>query len=154
MRKFLLLTLLAVLFTAVNVPSSSAAFYDIGSTGNSWEDAYVIASPEDMTLLRDRINAGEESEGKYYKLNADISLTDWQAIGSFTGHLDGQNHTLTINGTQGLFDEITVSNNEIAVRNLNLTGTVRNYGSILASKLESGIIENCKLEDVTLSGTS
>lgn len=51
------------------------AYYDGSNNGDSWETAYIIASSEDLRLMRDRVNIGEDPGGKYYRLNADIDVT-------------------------------------------------------------------------------
>ncbi|MBR1417473.1 MAG: hypothetical protein IJ576_00750, partial [Synergistaceae bacterium] len=53
-----------------------------GGGSDSWENAYIINTVEDLKQMRDRVNAGTES-GKYYKLAADLDLTaetDWEGI--------------------------------------------------------------------------
>lgn len=154
-----LLLLLAVLSCA-DVRMASAAYYDSGRSGDSWEDAYVISSVEDLRTLQNRVNSGEEAEGKYYVLNADIDLTsetNWSGIGDifpFRGHFDGRNHTVRINSENnnlhaGLFNTIDSGSGSIAVRNLNLTGTITaDCAGTIVHYLESGIVENC-----TFSGT-
>ena len=97
-----------------------------------------------------------DTERKYYVLAADIDLseeTDWDGP-SFAGHFDGQNHTIIINSQNniayaGLFEEVGTEDGEIAIRNLNVTGTVAaNCAGTLVHYLESGIVENC-----TFTGT-
>ncbi len=145
----------AVMFCTGNVQASSAAYYDSGRSGDSWEDAYIINSAEDLVTLKDRVNSSVEPEGKYYVLGADIDLTsytDWEGIGvsnAFTGHFDGQNHTVTLNIDSenldaGLFYSIATNEDEIAVRNLNISGTIKGHWvGALSWGLDSGIIENC-----------
>ncbi len=137
---------------------SSKPYYERGNDGNSWETAYVLSSPEDLIILQERVKSGEEGTGKYYKLSADIdmtSVTGWYGIGRdndpskseeditrpFTGHVDGQNHTVYANPDLALFGAVRTANGTIAVRNLNLYGYI--HYSPLAFALRSGIIENC-----------
>lgn len=143
------------MFCAVNVQPSSAAYYDSGRSGDSWEDAYIINSAEDLVILKDRVNAAEEPKGKYYVLGANIditSYTDWDGIGDdsmFTGHFDGQNHTITMDSQHnsvfaGLFHTVDSGNDAVAVRNLNVTGTIKaNCAGTIVHYLLSGIVENC-----------
>lgn len=147
MKKIFVIALSVFAFL-VNACTGWAAYYDEGNDGDSWETAYVINSSEDLTLMFDRLS---DEKGKYYKLNSDIS--DWRGsrIGSFTGHFDGQNHTINMNVNttiaHGIFDEITTSNDEIAVKNLHITGILKSGNGIhmgaIAWALRSGIIENC-----------
>ena len=63
-----------------DVYAASAAYYDSDRTGDSWEDAYIISSSEDLITLKNRVNGRNEPSGKYYVLNSDIDLTsetDW-----------------------------------------------------------------------------
>ena len=143
MKKFLVLVLLVALMAGV----ASGAYYD--NDGDSWETAYVIASSEDLMLMRNRVNSGAESDGKYYRLSADIDLTSvasWQSIGgtsrNFAGHFDGQGHTVALGSGGKLFGSISVDEGTIAVRNLNLSGKIDSNCS-LATDLYSGIIESC-----------
>ncbi|MBR0080186.1 MAG: hypothetical protein IJP69_07430 [Synergistaceae bacterium] len=158
MKKIFVIALSVFAFL-VNACTGWAAYYDEGNDGNSWETAYVINSWEDLTLMRDRVNNGSDAKGKYYKLNSDIDITIntyWRSIGlgayEFTGHFNGQNHTINMNVDvtmyYGLFYSIATSNDEIAVKDLNITGTLKitsNDVSVspLATRLHSGIIENC-----------
>ena len=87
------------------------------STGDSWDNAYMIYNKHQLDLLAHRVNGthGETAtdyEGKYFKLGADISYThdtDWnidastednyEAIGGyghpFQGHFDGKGYTVS-----------------------------------------------------------
>ena len=91
------------------------------SSGDSWDNAYMIYNKHQLDLLAHRVNGthGETAtnyEGKYFKLGADISYThdtDWnnaastednyEAIGGyynggsryFKGHFDGKGKTVS-----------------------------------------------------------
>ncbi|MBQ7220928.1 MAG: hypothetical protein IJS28_08120 [Synergistaceae bacterium] len=133
--------------------SAYAAYYDSGREGNSWASAYLISSAEDMIALKDRVNAGRESSGKYYVLDADIDLTSetsWEGINRFSGHFDGQNHTITMNSQSNrlyaaLFHTVNTTNNyDAAIKNLNVIGTITaNCAGTIVHYLYSGIVENC-----------
>lgn len=133
----------------VAVQMSSGAYYDIGNDGSSWENAYIIASSEDLLLMCDRVSSGDDGDGKYYMLSADIdisSVTNWRGIGNgknFTGHFDGQGHTITLSTNRGLFDTVSSDKDTVAVRKLNITGNVNDNGGALVYTLYSGIIEDC-----------
>lgn len=151
MKKFILLSvIMAFMFCAF----AEAAYYDEGNDGDSWETAYVIRTADDLIALKDRVGEGTEDLGKYYVLASDIDLTsetNWGGIGStgsgnraFTGHFDGQGYTVTLNSRHdSLFNTISADNDTIAVRNLNVAGSIGNNGGGLAWELTSGIIENC-----------
>ena len=81
MKRLFAFVALAVLVLATG--TASGAYYDGENDGSSWENAYVIESSADLVLMRDRVNAGTEPYGKYYKLSADIDLTSlasWEGI--------------------------------------------------------------------------
>ncbi|MBR1658653.1 MAG: hypothetical protein IJ697_09360, partial [Synergistaceae bacterium] len=71
----------------------------------------------------------------------DPSKSEEEIIHPFTGHFDGQNHTVYANPDFALFGAVRTDNDTIAVRNLNLYGYT--HYSPLAFALRSGIIENC-----------
>ena len=144
-----------------------AAYYDSGRDGDSWGTAYILSSAEDMITLKDRVNSGEEPSGKYYVLNADIDLTsetDWDGIGDdnyFSGYFDGQRHTVIMDSQNnnvyaGLFHTVDSGNDNAAIRNLNVTGTIKgNCAGTIVHYLVSGIVENCSFNGtITPSSTS
>ena len=137
--------------------SAYAAYYDSGREGDSWETAYIISSAEDLIALKDRVNDGEEPSGKYYVLTSDIDLTaepDWESIGnyynSFTGHFDGQDHTIMMNsGRNILFAALFYSvrdaeSSEAIIKNISLTGTITaDCAGTVVHYLYSGQIDKC-----------
>lgn len=151
MKKFTVFIFCIALLCSVCVHEVFAEYYDEGNDGESWESAYIIDSVEDLKLMADRISNKEEGE-KYYKLNTDIDLsseTDWDGAAPFTGHFDGQNHTIKLNSENnslyaGIFHRIISDNDSIAVRNLNVTGIIKgNCAGTVVHYLDSGIVENC-----------
>ena len=126
---------------------------------------YEISSLEELEALRDYINAGNDGADKYFKLTANIDMSEkygadinggevsWTPIGNdskkFTGTFDGGEHTITglyINAPesdyQGLFgyvDSGTVRN--VSIVEDNITGKNRVGG--VAGYSNSGTIENC-----------
>lgn len=143
--------LVVMLCLAVMCTGAWGEYYDEGNDGSSWETAYNIASKEDLTLMRDRINTGSEDVDKYYKLSVNIDLTSttyskrWNSIGNFMGHFDGQNHIIQLD-SNGLFSAISADKGTIAVRNLKIVGSVNQAG--LTYALHSGIIENCEFQGI------
>ncbi|MBQ7562266.1 MAG: SYNERG-CTERM sorting domain-containing protein [Synergistaceae bacterium] len=152
MKKILVIALfISIALCGVRV--SEAAYYDEGNDGDSWETAYIIDSLEDFTLMGNRFY---EDRGKYYKLTVDLELssveeeveTPYSRV--FRGHFDGQNHTMTVNISSdyfNLFGAVSSDADTIAIRNLNVSGTIKSsYSGAFASVLYSGIIENCRFE--------
>ena len=155
MKKCLALVL-AVILAGVWCVGAYASYWNEGNDGDSWETAYIIDSVEDFVMMHDRAY-GET--GKYYKLTTDIDLssyTDWEGRG-FSGHFDGQNHTITVNISSDeeacLFS--VVDSEGIAIRNLNVSGTVHAEGNTsgypvsaagIVLQMKTGIMENCRFD--------
>ena len=131
MKKTLCVALSFLIILCI-VPCALADYYDEGNDGFSEANAYIIDSVGDLVTLRNRVNAGEEPENAYYKLNfanKTVNLaeyTAWEPIGtgnSFKGHFDGNGHTVIMNitgrggDTASLFGTIETSEG-YAVKNL------------------------------------
>ncbi|MBQ7150831.1 MAG: hypothetical protein IJR94_01075 [Synergistaceae bacterium] len=145
MKKIFLLIALAVLLSGTY--DARAAYYD-DNNGDSWATAYIINTSEDLMLMRDRVNYGDESADKYYKLNADIDITsetNWEGI-AFQGLFDGQGHKIKLNISSdsyyvGFFEVIDSS---ASVKNLNIEGSVKGrWAGGFAWRISGGTIENC-----------
>ena len=153
MKKFLV----AILFSVFVISLSSCAFAEYYNEGHAGSEAdpYAIDSNADMVLLRDRVNAGTEEGGKYYKLTQNLTMseyTNWDTIGiekyPFKGHFDGNNLGIQVNMTanrdmSGIFGVISTTEG-YAVKNLAVSGHVGGLisGGIIA-RLNSGNVENC-----------
>ena len=146
--------LFVVLALVVSMTSCSwAEYYDEGHSGSA-TDPYIIDTNADLVMLRDRVNKGTESADFYYKLGADLNIsqtTDWEAIGTdshpFSGHFDGNNFSIHVNisrrdGIASLFG--TVSALDYVVKNLKVSGNLDGrYSAGIANKLNNGTIDNC-----------
>lgn len=122
------------------------------------EDPYKIAAAEDYQTVYDLVAAGYAFKDQYLAQTKDVTLAEaWQPIGSdssnrFSGHLDGQDHTLTVpEGGLPLLGYVK----DAYVGNLNIYGPqIEGYG--LVNNLEGlGLSGNAiTIEGVTLkSGT-
>lgn len=109
-----------------------------GGTGTE-SDPYQISNGAELAYLAQQVNSGDKySQGKYFKLTADIDLGDkeWTPIGksgsknrlAFHGTFDGDGHTVsglhinTTNGNLGLFG---YTGNKAVVQNLIVYGSVK-----------------------------
>ena len=155
MRRSYLFILLLCAFVFTAADGALAAYYD-EHTGDSWEDAYIIDSAEDLQDMREY---GWDTRGKYYKLSADIlieyadqslySKNDY-IINSFNGHFDGQGYTVNISfDTLDYYSNLALFNgvsgqdsSDVVIKNLNVTGTGKHNAGIVR-QLYSGTIENC-----------
>lgn len=121
-------------------------------------DPYQIATAEDYQTVYDLVAAGYAFKDQYLAQTKDVTLAEgWKPIGSdssnrFSGHLDGQDHTLTVpEGGLPLLGYVK----DAYVGNLNIYGPqIEGYG--LVNNLEGlGLSGNAiTIEGVTLkSGT-
>ena len=130
------------------------------------KDPYKIKTEDDLKMLADLVNGGEEQKGVHYIIEAEggIALTEkskpWTPIGTedhpFDGTFDGGGNTvkgLEINDNtkdnQGLFGV-----NAGIIENLTVEGSVTgkdNVGGIAGNNTEIGTIKDCT-SDVTVSG--
>lgn len=122
------------------------------------EDPYKIAAAEDYQTVYDLVAAGYAFKDQYLAQTKDVTLAEgWKPIGSdsnnrFSGHLDGQDHTLTVpEGGLPLLGYVK----DAYVKDLNIYGPqIEGYG--LVNNLEGlGLSGNAiTIEGVTLkSGT-
>lgn len=147
------------------------AFQNEGEVnGESWEQAYEIASAEQFKILAKRINEEEATwNGKYYKLIADIdfgadNMEEWIPVGngkSFTGHFDGGDHELTgkfiyRGGNCAVFGAIKTG---AEIKNLYFAGTVDateakeyNFLAGIVAFSSGGVVMNCH-NSADLNGT-
>lgn len=121
-------------------------------------DPYQIATAQDYQTVYDLVAAGYAFKDQYLAQTKDVTLAEgWKPIGSdsnnrFSGHLDGQDHTLTVpEGGLPLLGYVK----DAYVGNLNIYGPrIEGYG--LVNNLEGvGLSGNAiTIEGVTLkSGT-
>ena len=135
---------------------SHTAFAMSGEGSN--ESPYLLSKPEDIILMVEQINSGDEFYiGANYHLTNDITMTEAMTpITSFYGTIDGQGYTISnfnmdVSETSGSGGFI-ISNNG-TVKSLNLktgsTGIVcgensSSCGGIVSGN--SGIIQDCSFE--------
>ena len=116
---------------------------ETGITGSGTaDDPYILRNAASFAAVRDEVNAGISFNGVYFKMAANVTLpADWEPMGGFrdssiigttydkadmgrnlypfSGTLDGDGHTLTINkGSKPLLNFAR----EAVVRNLNIQG--------------------------------
>lgn len=65
------------------------------------EKPWQINTPEQLMLLQ---TPEFETEGKYFKLTNDITVSDWTALAKFEGNCDGNGYTLTGNSVNFIDD--------------------------------------------------
>lgn len=119
-------------------------------------DPFVIDDATELGLLATAVNAGYNSEGEYYQLSADITLsteTDWTPIGTeanpFKGTFDGNGKAISnlkiVNSTStgwgiGLFGYIngaTVKGCTLASVNIDCTASASNAAGFAGIAIDS-----------------
>ena len=144
------------------------------SAGSGTEkEPYQITSAQDLALLADEVNKGNNFEDQYFEITADISLNDignyndwgeippnniWITIGTkhrpFSGKFNGNGHTISgmyIDGYTddlGLFGEIT---EESIIENVNICNFyIKNSYAALETRMggivaaNQGTLNNCQ----------
>ncbi len=116
----------------------------------------AIASPED---LADIVN--DTTASYYLTKNIDMkNYGEWHPIKSFSGTLEGNNHSisnLTINATDtsavGLFASIEGTEGEAVVSNLNLKKVVIKAKDVYYAGAICGWVNNARIENCYVDGT-
>ncbi len=80
MKKRLILFLAVCLLSVCS--SAWADYWNEGHAGTA-KDPYVIDSIADLVALRDRVNAGTEPGGKYYKADSESQHRTVYRMGSY-----------------------------------------------------------------------
>lgn len=155
----LLCTLAVPVFADENAPTAYNAVGE-GTSGNPWQ----ISTLAQLENLADAVNGGNNMEGKYIVLTADIdgftkTIGYWEGEipvkKPFKGHFDGKGHTVTLNINAtfaGLFGAID-SGAEIC--NVNTAGSVKGSGVAggICSFAYAGTISNCS-NSATVTGST
>jgi len=139
-------------------------------TSNNWEennqgteqDPYLIADGHGWSILVNRVNEGNNYQGKYFRLTGDIAVNELTVVGpdaahAFAGTLDGNGHTITasINGKSAPFPYVDGA----TFKNLVVTGLVsygQNHTSGLVGFVKSGstcTIQNCHISTYVNCGS-
>lgn len=83
-----------------------------------------------------------------YKLECDITVSDWSGITNFSGKFDGNGHTITIeNGTNGLF----ASTNGATISNINVDANIYDSSSNMGALI--GTASNTTVKNSSAKGT-
>ena len=143
----------------------------LSGTGTA-TDPFLINNIKELEWFRDDVNAGNNYNGKYVKLTADINLNnaEWTPIGymgkTFKGNFDGGDHTiknLTItktltnaaaNNSIGLFgrtdDPALIKN--LTIENVDITGSLY-VGAIVGFGYTGKAVQNCTVKgDIAIDG--
>ena len=184
MKKFISLFTVIALVLSMLVVSAFAAWdgttvaTGFASGTGTEADPFVIATPEQLAFLAQSVKAGEDYEGKFVVLSADIDLggKEWLPIGlykyentagndfPFNGSFDGKGYTVsnftTTAGANtvyaGLFGYVESTNAVICnltVAKANVAG--KNYAGTVVGAFFGKLIKNVVVEaDCSVTGTA
>ena len=163
----MLATILALMM-ALGVTTMAWAEEDWTGSGTE-ADPYVITTEAGLNKLATNVNNGELYSGKYFKLGASITVTDWTPIGQkgsetnkFAGTFDGNGQTVTINGIKsdldsafggyaGFFGAVK----DATIKNLTVAGTINgsDVAGVVARLDGASKVINC-INKANVTGTS
>ena len=166
--KKLLATILALVMALGLCTSAWAAEGDWTGSGTE-ADPYVITTAAGLNKLATDVNSGTVYSGKYFKLGASITVTDWTPIGQkgseinkFAGTFDGNGQTVTINGIKsdlnpdfggyaGFFGAVK----DATIKNLTVAGTINgsDVAGVVARLDGASKFINC-INKANVTGTS
>ncbi|MFQ9909835.1 MAG: S-layer homology domain-containing protein [Acutalibacter sp.] len=125
-----------------------------GPTEPGWQgagtenDPYQISTLADLAALRDAVNDGNNQNGTYFKMTANIDLGNannaWKSIGNFTGTFDGAGYKIS-----GLY--LNAGNLGSADRGLGLFTMVGEGGTVENLTVE-GEIDPTGLANIPIGG--
>lgn len=149
---------------------------DADHDGKSWEKAFVITTARQLAYFAWIVknNKTGRANAYYWKLGADINLGghNWvfggNAGGSFQGHFDGQNHTISnlkldvkTNSNYGLFTTIQGVNatTQLAeVKNLKISGVTFTSTASRAANTRlgalAGYVKQANISNITINNVT
>ena len=155
--KKLLATILALVM-ALGLCTSAWAAEGVWTGSGTEADPYMITTEAELNKLATDVNSGTVYSGKYFKLGASITVTDWTPIGQkgseinkFAGTFDGNGQTVTINGIKsdlnpdfggyaGFFGAVK----DATIKNLTVDGTISGADVAgIVARMDGGTVENC-----------
>ena len=173
MKQIIILLATVSMAVTIHAQDRGAAGTYFSGKGLSNNSAYEISTPAQLAKLAELVNTGEVVSGTYFKLTADINLSAYSsnrnngkgwipigtALNAFSGHFNGNNHTISglyINDSElefaGLFGVISFGG---SVQNLsvevNITGG-NHTGGITGSIGYFCNITNCSVTGNVLGG--
>ena len=109
-----------------------------GADGTSEATAYTITTPAGLDLLAQKVNAGNEYRGKYFKLGDNVTY-------------DGTENNFTPIGTQSHPFRGTFDGNGKTISGLNINLPETDYVGLFGN-VNSATIKGVKLDDSTITG--
>lgn len=166
MKKHYFLNVLMLVVLAMMLPQRMNAQISVwDGTSTIWTQGsgteanpYLIQNARQLAYIAERVNSGATHyENTYFKLTTNVridSTTAWNPIGLnetnyFSGHFDGDNHTITLYlhsslAHVGLFG----CAQNASIKNLNIAGEIMQHGTAAGSV--GGVVSRC-LGNTTVS---
>ena len=164
----MLATILALVM-ALGLCTSAWAAEGVWTGSGTEADPYMITTEAELNKLATDVNSGTVYSGKYFKLGASITVTDWTPIGQkgsginkFAGTFDGNGQTVTINGIKsdlnpdfggyaGFFGAVK----DATIKNLTVAGTINgsDVAGVVARLDGASKVINC-INKANVTGTS
>ena len=117
-------------------------------------DPYKIGSSDEWSSFIKMLDSSNKFEDQYVVITENFITTEGATSGQFSGHLNGQNHTITFNFTadsqQGLFKYIS----NATIENLNIDGTFtadqysKSCGVLSGRSDNTVTIRNCHVSSI------
>lgn len=154
-RRLLGILMIIALFVGSGI--TALADGDDNSEYETFGGIYYVSSADGLIELAEDINDGEVSKSATISLGSNINLAnfsdgdDFESISNFTGTLEGNGYTITLNGS-ALFETIDGA----IIKNLTLGGTVTSVSGSsgsLACTAKGSTITNCT-NSATVKGGS
>ncbi len=170
---------MSILLTVCMLCTSFVIVSAAGGTGTA-EDPILISTPQELQEAAIASNSDSFSQGKYYKLTADLDFTgfDYGTAGAFVpfgatssspflGVFDGNGHTIsnlvlkhgvvdggTFTGLFGQLQDATVKNLGIISTTIT-TATSGGTAAVLAARAKGNVrIEHCFIRDVNMTNAA
>ena len=146
---------LAMMLVLALVPMSIFAYSGSGTSSSP----YLIQNANDWNTLASEVASGNTYSGVFFKLTSDISVTTMLGASGkpFSGTLDGDNKTITVNYTSTASQCALIPNgNNLTIKNLKVAGTIstahQQAGGFIGYLHNNATITDC-VSDVTINST-
>lgn len=126
---------------SIEMSGASVVFEGLGTE----EHPFLINNLSDMNTLKERVSAGNQFEGKYFRLENNIDCGSWSGIGStsqlFKGIFNGNNNKITYSLTNsGSYNGLFRCAGSATIMNLKVNCIINNANAASSSGYCGGIV--------------
>ena len=144
---------------------SNVTVAEWSGSGNSANDPYIIVNREQLDMLATRVNDGESYQGKFFRLDNDISYDVADAVYTpigteehpFKGTFDGNGNRIEYASSEPDNEELYANDYQGLFGFIGTGGTVKNLGTYRCTFIgisyvggiaayNAGTIENCRID--------